>query len=324
MDLFGAGAGADPDQPGLPLPLLAAAAPAAAVAAAGLEDTLAALRRGAAAGLPPPGVAEAAAGLPPNLASVLLDGPAFAGPLEDGTGLPAGFALEAGGVPALLHRPAVGVPQQVVPAVGVPQQVVPAVGVPQPAQVGPAAAATATSGSLRGATVELLMQRPPPKLQTSSLQVPWRCLDRTHGPDCTACQPPPFPGEVGSYELVGDPKRRNGEKKLRKLLQETPEWKSEAERHSLADTLEQYPAYDQSLVVTLRKRLAPSLRKAHLLLLVYAWGYKVRGARGAGGAGGGGRTDARLVSRSRSFRPFANSATSGGSGGRGGRRRRPS
>ena len=308
MDLFGGGAGADPDQPGLPLPLLAAAAPAAAVAAAGLEDTLAALRRGAAAGLPPPGVAEAAAGLPPNLASVLLDGPAFAGPLEDGTGLPAGFALEAG-VPALLHHPAVGVPQQVGPAVGVPQ-------------VGPAAAATATSASLRAATVELLMQRAPPRLQTSSLQVQWRCLDRTHGPDCTVCQPPPFPGEVGSYELVGDPKRRNGEKKLRKLLQETPEWKSEAERHSLADTLEQYPAYDQSLVVILRKRLGPSLRKAHLLLLVYAWGYKVRGA--CRDAGGGGRTDARLDSRSRSFRPFANSATSGGSGGRGGRRRRPS
>jgi hypothetical protein len=48
----------------------------------------------------------------------------------------------------------------------------------------------------------------------------WKCLDSSHtynGRACK-CRPPPSEEEETSYELAGDPGKKNGEKKLRSYL----------------------------------------------------------------------------------------------------------
>mmetsp|Transcript_28313 Transcript_28313/g.92434 ORF Transcript_28313/g.92434 Transcript_28313/m.92434 type:complete len:605 (-) Transcript_28313:150-1964(-) len=119
-----------------------------------------------------------------------------------------------------------------------------------------------------------------------------RCLDPTHPRSCRACHPPPDVGDVDSFVLVGDPGLKNGEKKLRSLLQNTAEWRSLEHRSLLVDQLEQSGGDDDRVLAgILRQKGVPALRKQHFLTLARAWGYRSdiwrpRVARTSAGAGG--------------------------------------
>ena len=99
----------------------------------------------------------------------------------------------------------------------------------------------------------------------------WRCLDSAHAAGCQRCTPPPPVAEAARYELVGDPGKRNGEKKLRSLLTSTPEWTSSDARGAAALQLQgQYPR----LAASLRSRTSSSLSKELMLALLSLWTYK--------------------------------------------------
>eukprot|EP00958_Prasinococcus_capsulatus_P013236 scaffold1343_cov369-Prasinococcus_capsulatus_cf.AAC.3 len=90
------------------------------------------------------------------------------------------------------------------------------------------------------------------------------------------------------WVLLGDQNWKNGEKKLRSLLQKTREWRSVEEREALAAALEEaipsqtddgaeyyYPKTQwNALVHALRKRDLTALRKTHLLLMCREWKFK--------------------------------------------------
>ena len=77
---------------------------------------------------------------------------------------------------------------------------------------------------------------------------------------------PPPPGVAESYQLVGDPGKKNGEKKLRGLLNKTPEWNCSAVREAEAVKAEARPGNEsRDLAVALRAKSCASLRKCHLL-----------------------------------------------------------
>jgi hypothetical protein len=76
---------------------------------------------------------------------------------------------------------------------------------------------------------------------------------------------------VGFYNLVGDPGRKNGEKRLRALLTRTVEWRSSAERLRAASVFE---ATGSGLAAALRKRSSSDLSKVCMLRLLDLWGYK--------------------------------------------------
>ena len=100
---------------------------------------------------------------------------------------------------------------------------------------------------------------------------PWRCLDSGHPPGCTRCMPPPSADQAARYELVGDPGKRNGEKKLRSLLTCTPEWTSADVRAAAAEQLQgRFPR----LATSLRSRTSSSLSKEHMVALLALWGYR--------------------------------------------------
>lgn len=100
----------------------------------------------------------------------------------------------------------------------------------------------------------------------------FRCIDPSHPPGCARCTPAPALEEENDYQLVGDPGRKNGEKKLRALLSRTPEWASQAERNRLAELYEGV-AEAKNLSVVLRYKQTAGLRKVHLFLLARAWHY---------------------------------------------------
>jgi hypothetical protein len=98
-----------------------------------------------------------------------------------------------------------------------------------------------------------------------------RCLDASHAAECTRCTPPPPLEEAALYELVGDPGRRNGEKKLRSLLTRTDEWCSSESRGAAAAELQgRFPKLASSLLA----RSSGSLSKELMLALLAQWGYK--------------------------------------------------
>ena len=68
------------------------------------------------------------------------------------------------------------------------------------------------------------------------------------------CAPPPEELE-GAYELVGEPGKKNGEKRLRHLITRTPEWANVAERERMASLVE------PDLARPLRDRSCSALRK---------------------------------------------------------------
>jgi hypothetical protein len=97
----------------------------------------------------------------------------------------------------------------------------------------------------------------------------FRCLDPTHVPGCSLCSAPPDARTQEEYELVGDPGKRNGEKRLRSLLARTPEWLSRTERERLASE-----CGAERLAKALRERQASSLRKSDLFELCRLWSYR--------------------------------------------------
>lgn len=116
----------------------------------------------------------------------------------------------------------------------------------------------------------------------------WRCIDSTHEAGCTCCREPPPVEDERKWVLLGDQNWKNGEKKLRSLLQKTNEWRSPDAREQLAAKIEEiipsqtddgsdyyYPKMQwQALVTALRNRDLTALRKTHLLLMCREWKFK--------------------------------------------------
>jgi len=106
-----------------------------------------------------------------------------------------------------------------------------------------------------------------------------RCLDEKHGTSCRQCHPAPPWQEAASWELVGDPGLRNGERKLRTLLTRTREWGSSDEREAAATQLQ---GALPRLASALRSRYASALSKETMLALVHLWGYRAENWRRRG------------------------------------------
>ena len=119
------------------------------------------------------------------------------------------------------------------------------------------------SSSDDSAPLSLEEWSPPPR--------PLRCVDPAHAADCARCSAPPHPRDASRYELVGDPGRKNGEKKLRALLTRTREWASSAERDAAAEALR--PVLPR-LAEALHARASHMLSKQLLLCLLSEWGYR--------------------------------------------------
>lgn len=102
----------------------------------------------------------------------------------------------------------------------------------------------------------------------------WRCLHALEeGAEHSCfCSLPPNEGEEESYELVGDRGLKNGEKKLRRLLQKSPEWRDEESRRQLAAELRAEKG-DTALSKVLETKDPTALRKRHLFELCRRWGY---------------------------------------------------
>ena len=103
-----------------------------------------------------------------------------------------------------------------------------------------------------------------------------KCIDPSHtaqGARCTVCRPPPSFREINQFKLVGDAGLKNGEKKLRRFIQLTEEWTSEEERLKLADRFKEVKWMRDFCTIVINKDV-PALRKPHLLMLAYAWGFK--------------------------------------------------
>ena len=98
-----------------------------------------------------------------------------------------------------------------------------------------------------------------------------RCIAPEHPADCARCTAAPHPRDAARYELVGDPGRKNGEKKLRSALTRTREWASSDERDAAADALR--PVLPR-LAEALHARASYMLSKQLLLCLLSYWGYR--------------------------------------------------
>jgi len=76
------------------------------------------------------------------------------------------------------------------------------------------------------------------------------------------------------FILVGDPGKKNGEKKLRALLSRCAEWHSDAVRLALAARLEPAPKHARLVSALRGSEGMASLRKADLLTLAREWRYR--------------------------------------------------
>ena len=93
----------------------------------------------------------------------------------------------------------------------------------------------------------------------------YRCLDARCPAVCSACRAPPAAAEERKYELVGDVGRRNGERKLRSLLAQTPQWRDNDERERTAALLEAAGEQNARCAAALRTRRNLDLRKGDML-----------------------------------------------------------
>ena len=105
---------------------------------------------------------------------------------------------------------------------------------------------------------------------------PLKCIDPTHPPNCPHCLPAPVEGEDDLWTLRGDPGKRNGDKKLRSLVQMTKEWNSPIERGFLARHLEANPrtAHLTEIIDVIKRKETPRLSKKCMLILARGWGFK--------------------------------------------------
>lgn len=106
-----------------------------------------------------------------------------------------------------------------------------------------------------------------------------RCIDSTHSKRCTACRDPPPVDSERDWYLRGDPGRRNGDKKLRKLILESNEWGSRKERSLLVKHLQEkeeglMTAHKNKLIRLLEKQDGSKLCKSSLLHLARLWRFK--------------------------------------------------
>ena len=105
------------------------------------------------------------------------------------------------------------------------------------------------------------------------IQQDHQCIDPGHSQPCRVCLPAPSEEEEFKYQLVGDPGRKNGEKKLRKFIQMTREWNDKEVRAQVADAF----AGRADLTVfsrVVRNKEAANLRKPHLLRLCREWRFR--------------------------------------------------
>mmetsp|Transcript_14084 Transcript_14084/g.35598 ORF Transcript_14084/g.35598 Transcript_14084/m.35598 type:complete len:475 (+) Transcript_14084:247-1671(+) len=105
-----------------------------------------------------------------------------------------------------------------------------------------------------------------------------RCIEPTHNKRCTVCRDPPPVDSERDWYLRGDPGRRNGDKKLRKLILESKEWGSRKERSLLVKHLEQeegpMTAHRNKLIRLLETQDGSKLCKSSLLHLARLWRFK--------------------------------------------------
>ena len=100
-----------------------------------------------------------------------------------------------------------------------------------------------------------------------------RCIDPSHSQPCQICLRAPDEEEEYRYQLVGDPGRKNGEKKLRKFIQMTKQWNSPETRQKVADSFKHRPDLAIFRKVVANKEAA-NLRKPHLIRLCREWSFK--------------------------------------------------
>jgi len=100
-----------------------------------------------------------------------------------------------------------------------------------------------------------------------------RCIDPSHSQPCQICLAAPEEEEEYRFQLVGDPGRKNGEKKLRKFIQMTKEWNSPAARAKVADSFAHRPDLSTFRKVVANKEAA-NLRKPHLIRLCREWNFR--------------------------------------------------
>jgi len=103
-----------------------------------------------------------------------------------------------------------------------------------------------------------------------------RCIDPSHDEPCGRCTAPPPNGEDGFWSLKGDPGKRNGDKKLRTLIQMTREWNSPVERAHLVHHLQNNPEtrHMNKVIEIVRRKETPRLSKMCMMVLARAWGFK--------------------------------------------------
>ncbi len=103
-----------------------------------------------------------------------------------------------------------------------------------------------------------------------------RCIDPGHDDPCQHCAPPPAMGEDSFWSLRGDPGKRNGDKKLRTLIQMTREWNSPLERAHLVHFLQNSPdtKHMSKIIEIVRRKETPRLSKVCMMVLARAWGFK--------------------------------------------------
>ena len=104
----------------------------------------------------------------------------------------------------------------------------------------------------------------------------WRCIDPSHGEPCSQCIEPPPPGLDAHWCLKGDPGKRNGDKKLRTLIQMSKEWNSPLERAHLVHYLQNNPEtrHMSKVIEIIRRKETPRLSKVCMMVLARAWGFK--------------------------------------------------
>ena len=100
-----------------------------------------------------------------------------------------------------------------------------------------------------------------------------RCIDPSHTQPCVVCFPAPAEHEEYRYQLVGDPGRKNGEKKLRKFIQMTQEWNSSEMRKRVANAFKNRPDLG-TFGKVIQNKEAANLRKPHLIRLCREWNFK--------------------------------------------------
>jgi len=103
-----------------------------------------------------------------------------------------------------------------------------------------------------------------------------RCIDPSHDEPCTQCNAPPANGEDSFWSLRGDPGKRNGDKKLRTLIQMTREWNSPLERAHLVHYLQNSPEFSHmgKVIEIVRRKETPRLSKMCMMVLARAWGFR--------------------------------------------------